>query len=121
LYVTRRQIGKELEKHSNFNWSENFYICSFSSRTIVYKGMVPAVLGDFLHRFKQPSLSECLAVYHRRFSTNTMPKYLAQPMRLWDNGEINTLLGNINWMMAREVKPSGVGKPNRCPTADRTY
>jgi len=59
-----------------------------------------AVLGDFT-QIKQPSLSECLAVYHRRFSTNTCPRPLAQPMRLWDNGEINTLLGNINWMMAR--------------------
>ncbi len=106
LYVTRRRIGKELKKHSNFNWSENFYICSFSSRTIVYKGMVrSAVLGDFYTDLSNPAYESAFAVYHRRFSTNTMPKWpLAQPMRLLGhNGEINTLLGNINWMMAREA------------------
>lgn len=106
LYVTRRRIGKELEKHSNFNWSENLYICSFSSRTIVYKGMVrSAVLGDFYTDLSNPAYQSAFAVYHRRFSTNTMPKWpLAQPMRLLGhNGEINTLLGNINWMMAREA------------------
>ncbi|MFN6564787.1 MAG: glutamate synthase large subunit [Nostoc sp. ChiSLP01] len=101
LYLTRRRISK-LANHI----SEEFYICSLSSRTIVYKGMVrSAVLGEFYQDLKNPLYKSAFAVYHRRFSTNTMPKWpLAQPMRLLGhNGEINTLLGNINWMMAREA------------------
>ncbi|NMG22352.1 glutamate synthase large subunit [Brasilonema bromeliae] len=106
LYITRRRIGQAIRNTINSNWSEDFYICSLSSRTIVYKGMVrSAVLGDFYDDLKNPSYTSAFAVYHRRFSTNTMPKWpLAQPMRLLGhNGEINTLLGNINWMMAREA------------------
>ncbi|MDZ8024708.1 MAG: glutamate synthase large subunit [Nostoc sp. DedQUE11] len=101
LYITRRRIGKAAHKVSG-----EFYICSLSSRTIVYKGMVrSAVLGQFYQDFQNPAYKSAFAVYHRRFSTNTMPKWpLAQPMRLLGhNGEINTLLGNINWMMAREA------------------
>ncbi|MEB3336258.1 MAG: glutamate synthase-related protein [Leptolyngbyaceae bacterium] len=85
---------------------KEFYVCSFSHRTIVYKGMVrSAILGDFYQDLKHPSYQSTFAVYHRRFSTNTMPKWpLAQPMRLLGhNGEINTLLGNVTWMMAREA------------------
>ena len=106
LYITRRRIGQAMRNFLNCNWSEDFYICSLSSRTIVYKGMVrSAVLGDFYEDLKNPAYKSAFAVYHRRFSTNTMPKWpLAQPMRLLGhNGEINTLLGNINWMMAREA------------------
>ncbi len=64
-----------------------------------------AVLGDFYTDLRHPDYVSPFAVYHRRFSTNTMPRWpLAQPMRLLGhNGEINTLLGNINWMMAREA------------------
>ncbi|MEH2249727.1 glutamate synthase large subunit [Nostoc sp.] len=101
LYITRRRISKATN-----NISEEFYICSLSNRTIVYKGMVrSAVLGEFYQDLKNPVYKSAFAVYHRRFSTNTMPKWpLAQPMRLLGhNGEINTLLGNINWMMAREA------------------
>lgn len=101
LYITRRRIFKAAK-----NISEDFYICSWSSRTIIYKGMVrSAVLGEFYEDLKNPAYTSAFAVYHRRFSTNTMPKWpLAQPMRLLGhNGEINTLLGNINWMMAREA------------------
>ncbi|MBD2387947.1 glutamate synthase-related protein [Cylindrospermum sp. FACHB-282] len=100
LYITRSRIIKAAK-----NISEEFYVCSLSSRTIVYKGMVrSAVLGEFYRDLKNPAYKSGFAVYHRRFSTNTMPKWpLAQPMRLLGhNGEINTLLGNINWMMARE-------------------
>ncbi|MBD2243104.1 glutamate synthase large subunit [Nostoc sp. FACHB-888] len=101
LYITRSRISKVAT-----NISEEFYICSLSSRTIVYKGMVRStVLGSFYQDLKNPAYKSAFAVYHRRFSTNTMPKWpLAQPMRLLGhNGEINTLLGNINWMMAREA------------------
>jgi len=97
LYIARSQVGKKL--------ADDFYICSFSCRTIVYKGMVRSViLGDFYQDLVNPDFESTFAVYHRRFSTNTMPKWpFAQPMRiLGHNGEINTLLGNINWMTNRE-------------------
>ncbi|MEQ9373182.1 MAG: glutamate synthase large subunit [Coleofasciculus chthonoplastes F3-SA18-01] len=106
LYKTRRRIGKALEADGTLHWSDDLYICSLSSRTIVYKGMVrSAVLGEFYQDLKHPEFQSPFAVYHRRFSTNTLPKWpLAQPMRLLGhNGEINTLLGNINWMKAREA------------------
>ncbi len=106
LYKVRRRIAKALESSETSKWSDDFYICSFSNRTIVYKGMVrSSVLGEFYHDLKNPDYQSAFAVYHRRFSTNTMPKWpLAQPMRLLGhNGEINTVLGNINWMMAREA------------------
>ncbi|MEL7007473.1 MAG: glutamate synthase-related protein [Cyanobacteria bacterium J06629_2] len=97
LYIARSRVGKKL--------SDDFYICSFSCRTIVYKGMVRSViLGEFYQDLANPDYESTFAVYHRRFSTNTMPKWpFAQPMRiLGHNGEINTLLGNINWMTNRE-------------------
>jgi glutamate synthase (ferredoxin) len=106
LFKARRRISKALESNGSFKWSDDFYICSFSNRTIVYKGMVRSVvLGDYYTDLKNPEYKSAFAVYHRRFSTNTLPKWpLAQPMRLLGhNGEINTLLGNINWMMAREA------------------
>ncbi len=64
-----------------------------------------AILGEFYQDFQSPDYQSVFAIYHRRFSTNTLPKWpLAQPMRLLGhNGEINTLLGNVNWMMAREA------------------
>ncbi|TVP59151.1 MAG: glutamate synthase subunit alpha [Nodularia sp. (in: Bacteria)] len=112
LYITRRRIFKATK-----NISEEFYICSLSSRTIVYKGMVrSAILGDFYLDLKNPAYKSAFAVYHRRFSTNTLPKWpLAQPMRLLGhNGEINTLLGNINWMTAREASLNHPIWENRC-------
>ncbi len=98
LYVARSRVGKRL--------AQGVYICSFSCRTIVYKGMVRGeVLGSFYEDLQNQDYCSSFAIYHRRFSTNTMPQWpFAQPMRLLGhNGEINTLLGNINWMMAREV------------------
>jgi glutamate synthase (ferredoxin) len=105
LYITRRRIHKVIRQFNN-SWLEDVYVCSLSSRTIVYKGMVrSAVLGDFYQDLKNPAYQSAFVAYHRRFSTNTMPKWpLAQPMRLLGhNGEINTLLGNINWMTARKA------------------
>lgn len=111
LYLLRKRINKEVSNtiastQLDAKLFENFYFCSFSSRTIVYKGMVrSAVLGEFYLDLQQPTFTSSFAVYHRRFSTNTMPRWpLAQPMRLLGhNGEINTLLGNINWMLARQA------------------
>ncbi len=113
LYIARSRVGKKL--------SDDFYICSFSCRTIVYKGMVRAViLGEFYQDLANPDYESTFAVYHRRFSTNTMPKWpFAQPMRiLGHNGEINTLLGNINWMSNREkelVSAEGTTLPGWTP------
>ncbi|XP_044506677.1 glutamate synthase 1 [NADH], chloroplastic-like [Mangifera indica] len=82
------------------------YICSLSSRTVVYKGQLkPIQLKDYYYgdvgneRFKS-----YMALVHSRFSTNTFPSWdRAQPLRvLGHNGEINTLRGNVNWMKARE-------------------
>jgi len=106
LYLARKQIERQVADHQDEVSGQEFYICSFSNQTIIYKGMVrSAVLGDFYLDLKNPSYISPFAVYHRRFSTNTMPKWpLAQPMRLLGhNGEINTHLGNVNWMMAREA------------------
>jgi glutamate synthase (ferredoxin) len=106
LYLIRRQILRSLSAQSDQTGFDEFYMCSFSNRTIVYKGMVrSAVLGEFYADLANPDYKSAFAVYHRRFSTNTMPKWpLAQPMRLLGhNGEINTLLGNVNWMVAREA------------------
>jgi len=113
LYLVRKRIenaiattAKEATDSTFAQALKEFYVCSFSSRTLIYKGMVrSSVLGEFYTDLQHPSYQSVFAVYHRRFSTNTMPKWpLAQPMRfLGHNGEINTLLGNINWMVAREA------------------
>jgi len=107
LYRVRRRIGKRLETETGLKWSDDLYMCSFSNRTIIYKGMVrSAILAEFYTDLQNPAYQSNFAVYHRRFSTNTLPKWpLAQPMRLLGhNGEINTLLGNINWSLARQAE-----------------
>ncbi|WP_339383392.1 glutamate synthase-related protein [Oculatella sp. LEGE 06141] len=106
LYLARKQAEQAVVAALPRADKDDLYVCSFSCRTIVYKGMVrSAVLGQFYTDLQNPIYESAFAFYHRRFSTNTMPKWpLAQPMRLLGhNGEINTLLGNINWMMAREA------------------
>ncbi|NJK36175.1 MAG: glutamate synthase subunit alpha, partial [Oscillatoriales cyanobacterium SM2_2_1] len=104
VYLVRRRVKLELERLYP-EWHSDFYIASFSCRTIVYKGMVQSEsLAPFYLDLQQPAYVTRFALYHRRFSTNTMPKWpLAQPMRLLGhNGEINTILGNINWFLARQ-------------------
>ena len=80
------------------------YIASLSSVTISYKGMImPEALPQFYPDLRDPRLESSVAVFHQRFSTNTLPEWrLAQPFRfLAHNGEINTIQGNRNWAMAR--------------------
>ena len=108
LYLVRRRIAVEL-KAANLlkkeDGSEEVYFASFSSQTIVYKGMVQGcVLPQFYKDLQDEDFTTKFVIYHRRFSTNTNPKWpLAQPMRVvGHNGEINTLLGNVNWVKARE-------------------
>ncbi len=101
LYETRRKIEKEcLKEHLN-----QFYICSFSSKSLIYKGMFLAeALSDFYLDLKDARFVSRFAIFHQRFSTNTAPSWdLAQPFRsIAHNGEINTLKGNINWMKVHE-------------------
>ena len=104
LFILRKKIEKNVAQ-ADFDLSKQFYFCSFSSRVVVYKGMVRSdVLRQFYKDLNDPLYSSSFAVYHRRFSTNTMPKWsLAQPMRfIAHNGEINTLLGNLNWIKSKE-------------------
>ena len=82
-----------------------FYICSFSSRTIVYKGLLtPAQIKKFYPDLKSPLFTTAFAIFHQRYSTNTFPTWhLAHPFRMMaHNGEINTIRGNRNQMRARE-------------------
>ena len=84
---------------------DDFYISSFSSMTIVYKGQLSAVqLRSYFLDLQDNNFSSAIAIVHSRFSTNTIPKWkLAQPFRcISHNGEINTIQGNINWWRARE-------------------
>jgi glutamate synthase domain-containing protein 2/glutamate synthase domain-containing protein 1/glutamate synthase domain-containing protein 3 len=97
LYVIRRQIERAA--------GSDLALPSFSSRTIVYKGMLTAPqLPRYFSDLRDPRLATRLALAHARFSTNTFPSWeLAHPYRMIaHNGEVNTLRGNINWMRARE-------------------
>jgi glutamate synthase domain-containing protein 2/glutamate synthase domain-containing protein 1/glutamate synthase domain-containing protein 3 len=97
LYVIRRLIERESPG--------GLALPSFSSRTIVYKGMLTAPqLPRYFTDLRDPRLASRLALVHSRFSTNTFPSWeLAHPYRMVaHNGEVNTLRGNINWMRARE-------------------
>ncbi|HEX4804294.1 MAG TPA: glutamate synthase large subunit, partial [Conexibacter sp.] len=97
LYVIRRLIEKAA--------GADLAIPSFSSRTVVYKGMLTAPqMSGYFPDLKDPRFTTRLALVHSRFSTNTFPSWeLAHPYRMIaHNGEINTLRGNVNWMRARE-------------------
>jgi glutamate synthase (ferredoxin) len=104
LFRLRRRCGDRARKA----WGSgpgDLYFASLSGRTVVYKGMVRSeVLARFYADLRDARFAVTFAVYHRRFSTNTLPRWpLAQPMRLLGhNGEINTLLGNLNWARASE-------------------
>ena len=103
LYLTRKRIEKKITS-LNIN---DFYICSLSTETIVYKGMFLAEqLSEFYPDLLDENFKSKFAIYHQRYSTNTFPTWsLAQPFRvLAHNGEINTLKGNINWMSAHEPR-----------------
>ena len=106
LYVIRKRFEREVEE-SGLDDRRFFYFCSLSCRTLVYKGMLtPAQLGAyFAADLADPRVESALCLFHSRFSTNTFPSWeLAHPHRLIShNGEINTLRGNTNWMLAREA------------------
>ncbi|HEX6516352.1 MAG TPA: glutamate synthase central domain-containing protein, partial [Nocardioidaceae bacterium] len=114
LFVTAaagRVVGMALERmafclRKRAEHETDVYFPSLSSRTIVYKGMLTT---DQLHRFYpdlvDPRVESAVAVVHSRFSTNTFPSWpLSHPFRfIAHNGEINTIMGNRNWMRAREA------------------
>ena len=86
---------------------EKLYVCSMSSKTIVYKGlMLPNAIKEFYFDLNQENFRASTCVFHQRFSTNTSPRWhLAQPFRLLaHNGEINAIRGNRNWVKARSSK-----------------
>jgi glutamate synthase (NADPH) large chain len=94
----------ELAEKRDLPHLADFYIASFSSRTIVYKGLLLATqVGTFYRDLTDPRTKSALALVHQRFSTNTFPSWkLAHPYRfIAHNGEINTVRGNVNWMNAR--------------------
>ena len=100
-------IRKIIENRARAENIPDFYICSLSCRTLIYKGMF---LAEQLSKFYPDLLDERFvsrfALYHQRYSTNTFPTWrLAQPFRmLAHNGEINTLSGNVNWMSSHETR-----------------
>ena len=99
-------ICKALEHRITAAGLDEFHIASFSHRTIVYKGLLVAPqLSQFYLDLKDSDFEAALAVFHQRYSTNTSSTWmLAQPFHtLAHNGEINTLMGNRNWMRAREA------------------
>ena len=102
LYLARKDAERRVEEQA----IDGFYIPSFSSRTLIYKGLMLATqLPAFYTDLRDPDFETALALFHQRYSTNTLPNWvLAQPFRfLAHNGEINTVQGNRNWMRAREA------------------
>ncbi|WP_439491736.1 glutamate synthase central domain-containing protein, partial [Blastomonas fulva] len=103
LYLVRRRIeNKVIAAQIN-----DFYVCSLSCRSIIYKGLFLAEsLSVFYPDLTDPRFESRIAIFHQRYSTNTFPQWwLAQPFRcLAHNGEINTIRGNKNWMKSHEIK-----------------
>ncbi|MEQ1640125.1 MAG: glutamate synthase large subunit, partial [Novosphingobium sp.] len=100
---TQNPLAALAEKHSLSGLTE-LYMPSFSSRTVVYKGLLLATqVGSFYDDLGDPDCVSALGLVHQRFSTNTFPSWkLAHPYRfIAHNGEINTVRGNVNWMNAR--------------------
>jgi glutamate synthase (NADPH) large chain len=104
LFLLRNIITKNIVK-KYLAMKEFFYVASFSSVTIVYKGQLTATqLRQYYPDLQNQDFESGMAMVHSRFSTNTVPKWkLAQPFRcIAHNGEINTVQGNINWWKAKE-------------------
>jgi glutamate synthase (ferredoxin) len=108
LYIIRQRAElavRNAHVAGEDQYGDLFYFASFSSRTVVYKGMLRcAQVAEFYADLREPDVESAIAVVHSRFSTNTFPSWeRAHPYRyLIHNGEINTLRGNVNWMAARE-------------------
>ena len=106
LYCVRKKSAWGVRRAGLNENNENFYICSLSSKTLIYKGQLMAPqLETYYLDIKDQKLTSALALAHSRYSTNTFPSWgRAQPFRyIAHNGEINTVRGNKNWMDAREA------------------
>ncbi len=104
LYLARKQAERTISD-SSLAGKNSFYLPSFSSKVMIYKGMfTPSQLRDYFKDLTNPEMKSAIALVHSRFSTNTFPTWdLAQPFRMIaHNGEINTIKGNRQWMHARE-------------------
>ena len=112
VYIIRKRASHLIRSESNLKHGKLFYVCSLSTKVIIYKGMLtPAQVFPYFADLNDPDFTSHLAMVHSRFSTNTFPSWdRAQPMRFMShNGEINTLRGNVNWMQARQgVVKSGL-------------
>ena len=105
LYLIRKQASHTLRNDETLQQCKMFFICSLSTKVIVYKGqLMPEQVVPYYPDLSDPDFTSHLAMVHSRFSTNTFPSWdRAQPNRFMShNGEINTLRGNKNWMKARE-------------------
>jgi glutamate synthase (NADPH/NADH) large chain len=105
LFVIRKLASHKLRDESKLSQALLFYVCSLSTRVLIYKGMLtPAQVMPYFADLRDPDYRSHLAMIHSRFSTNTFPSWdRAQPCRFMaHNGEINTLRGNVNWMFARQ-------------------
>ena len=105
LYLIRKRFTHALRNDETLNEAKQVYACSLSTKVIVYKGMLtPGQLFPFYRDLTNPNFATHLAMVHSRFSTNTFPSWdRAQPNRFMShNGEINTLRGNVNAMVARQ-------------------
>src|SRR6266699_3439535 len=107
ILTIRKQVLNSIAKladHMNMPDVRELYVPSFSTRTVVYKGLLLAPqVESFYDDLRNPLTVSALALVHQRFSTNTFPSWrLAHPYRfICHNGEINTVRGNVNWMAAR--------------------
>ncbi len=105
LFIVRKRAEAQVAVAPDVRDKGFFYIPSFSSRTIIYKGLLLAnQIAEFYNELLDPDTKSALCLVHQRFSTNTFPTWqLAHPFRyLCHNGEINTVRGNVNWMNARQ-------------------
>ncbi len=105
LYLIRKHVSSSIHSDKLIDSSQLFYICSLSTKVIIYKGMlIPGQILNFFKDLGNPLYKSHLAMVHSRFSTNTFPSWdRAQPFRFMShNGEINTLRGNVNLMSTRE-------------------
>ena len=102
LYIINQRATNEIRRA---DVDEHWYVCSLSTRTIIYKGMLmPVQVDQYYPELRDPAMESAIALVHSRFSTNTFPSWdRAHPYHyLAHNGEINTLRGNVNWMNARQ-------------------
>ncbi|NBS43505.1 MAG: glutamate synthase subunit alpha, partial [Acetobacteraceae bacterium] len=123
LTIRKQALNKfrELAAAKGLPTDADLYMPSFSTRTVVYKGLLLAgQVGSFYDDLRNPLTESALALVHQRFSTNTFPSWkLAHPYRfLAHNGEINTVRGNVNWMYARR---GSMSSPLLGPDLDKMW